>query len=233
MLLRYPGNGNSIPSLRTVATSVPLPPVGPPPAFGALLGFSFAFASVRAAAGVFGAALLSVGVAALGAFDAGVLVRVVGGALAVLAFGTGVSRIVDGFVAGGVTAAGDFVAPAFTSPIARSPGGAATIFTRYIGGSATGFPCLRLLNRRVATRACSTAEAVIGANRPDPSLRDITQPLSRSSALRRLGDESDVSDATCPHQRQHLYHCAVRHAVVGAKVHSPAAPSLRQRLEAR
>jgi len=27
-----------------------------------------------------------------------------------------------------------------------------------------------------------TAEAVIGANRPDPSLRDITQPLSRSSA---------------------------------------------------
>src|SRR3954463_8470103 len=37
MLFRYPGNGNSIPSLRTVATSVPFPPVGPPPAFGASL----------------------------------------------------------------------------------------------------------------------------------------------------------------------------------------------------
>src|SRR2546423_14401593 len=35
MLLRYPGNGNSIPSACTVATSVPFPPVGPPPAFGA------------------------------------------------------------------------------------------------------------------------------------------------------------------------------------------------------
>src|SRR5689334_23700280 len=35
MLLRYPGNGNSIPSARTVATSVPFPPTGPPPALGA------------------------------------------------------------------------------------------------------------------------------------------------------------------------------------------------------
>ena len=35
MLFRYPGNGKSIPSVWTVATSVPLPPIGPPPARGA------------------------------------------------------------------------------------------------------------------------------------------------------------------------------------------------------
>src|SRR3982751_2111495 len=46
MLLRYPGNGNSIPSLRTVATSVPFPPTGPPPAFGAsVFGFAATFVS--------------------------------------------------------------------------------------------------------------------------------------------------------------------------------------------
>src|SRR5439155_6591011 len=46
MLLRYPGNGNSIPSLRTLATSVPFPPVGPPPALGALL-FTCLFGTAR------------------------------------------------------------------------------------------------------------------------------------------------------------------------------------------
>src|SRR5665213_1099506 len=40
MLLRYPGKGKSIPAVCTVATSVPRPPVGPPPAFGAAVGFA-------------------------------------------------------------------------------------------------------------------------------------------------------------------------------------------------
>src|SRR5918911_4090818 len=57
MLSRYPGNGNSIPSVRTVATSVPRPPAGPPPAAGA-------FVSASARDGVAGS---GVGVACAGA----------------------------------------------------------------------------------------------------------------------------------------------------------------------
>src|SRR6476620_1227305 len=79
MLLRYPGNGNSIPSLRTVATSVPLPPVGPPPALGASVAvFELTFASAGAVTFGFAATLASVGVAALAVvFLALVLVRAV------------------------------------------------------------------------------------------------------------------------------------------------------------
>src|SRR4051812_22929912 len=83
MLLRYPGNGKSIPSLRTVATSVPLPPVGPPPAFGAAVfgcGVAFAFAALTFGAG---ATFPSVGVARVGVFGAG------------LALGSGISLSVD------------------------------------------------------------------------------------------------------------------------------------------
>src|SRR5919202_1516693 len=58
MFCRYPGNGNSIPSVRTVATSAPRPPAGPPPAVGA-----FASGSGRAAA----FAGSDVGVACVGA----------------------------------------------------------------------------------------------------------------------------------------------------------------------
>src|SRR6476646_4184679 len=94
MLLRYPGNGNSIPSLRTVATSVPLPPVGPPPAFGAS-----GFASVLTLVFVGAVTLVelaffpSVGVAAFAVvFTAPVLVRVVA-AVVRLRVGTGASRI--------------------------------------------------------------------------------------------------------------------------------------------
>src|SRR5690242_4270620 len=146
MLLRYPGNGNSIPSARTVATSVPFPPTGPPPALGAsVLGCVVAFASLGVVAFGFaaGAAFVCVGV---GRAFAG----------AIFAFGTGASLIVDGAGVGGVTDVLVAGASGFTSPMARSPGGAATMFTRYIGGRATGFRSLRLLNSSVAITACSS-----------------------------------------------------------------------------
>src|SRR5688500_6020628 len=74
MLLRYPGNGNSIPSLRTVATSVPLSPTGPPPALGAsVFACGAAFASgAPAFVTVFGC--VAVGVARAGVFGAGFVV---------------------------------------------------------------------------------------------------------------------------------------------------------------
>src|SRR5690349_18173539 len=159
MLLRYPGNGNSIPSARTVATSVPLSPVGPPPAFGAsVLGLLAVFVSLGVLAFDFvvADALISVGVR-----------RAVIGAG--LGFVSGASLIVDGAGVGWVTdvlAAGVWV---FTSPIALSPGGAATMLTRYIGGNATGLRSFRLLKRSVATAACSTSDNVNGAESPDPS----------------------------------------------------------------
>src|SRR3954470_18475251 len=87
MLLRYPGNGNSIPSLRTVATSVPFPPMGPPPAFGASVVFLVAavFASAAPDFGAFvlfllvtadalSAAFATLGVARAGVFCAGLAV---------------------------------------------------------------------------------------------------------------------------------------------------------------
>src|SRR5512147_194407 len=94
MFSRYPGKGKSTPSVRTVATSVPRSPVGPPPARG---GGSL----------VFGAGFARGGVGAR-----------VGG-------GDGGSGAGAGF--GGVT-----------MPAARGPGGAATMFTRYIGGRGGG-----------------------------------------------------------------------------------------------
>src|SRR2546423_3770917 len=93
MLLRYPGNGNSIPSARTVATSVPLSPVGPPPAFAVLvLALSRGLASLGVLALVFvdGVAFVSVGVARAGLGAA-------------FAFGRGDSLIVDGAGVGWVT----------------------------------------------------------------------------------------------------------------------------------
>src|SRR3982751_4553439 len=92
MLLRYPGNGNSIPSACTVATSVPFPPVGPPPAFGATV---FAGGVVLASATVLvvgdEAAFPVVGVARAGAFGAG------------FAVGSGISLTVDCVATGWVT----------------------------------------------------------------------------------------------------------------------------------
>src|ERR1051325_10711332 len=91
MLLRYPGNGNSIPSARTVATSVPLSPVGPPPALAAVvLVLPTGFASVGVLALDFAAVFVSVGV-------------VRAGLGAVFAFGRGDSLIVDGVGVGWVT----------------------------------------------------------------------------------------------------------------------------------
>src|SRR2546423_4470366 len=93
MLLRYPGNGNSIPSARTVATSVPLSPVGPPPALAV-----FVLALVTG--------LVSLGVLALVFVDGAAFVTVgVGRAVlgAAFAFGTGASLIVDGGGVGWVT----------------------------------------------------------------------------------------------------------------------------------
>src|SRR5690242_19328145 len=156
MLLRYPGNGNSIPSVRTFATSVPLPPVGPPPAFGAsLFAVCWTLVSVCVVTFVFG----DVFVAVDGAFAA-VLVTVF--------LGAGASLTVDGAAVGCVTGVVAFDSLVFTSPMARSPGGAATMLTRYIGGSATGLLCLRLTKRSVATTACRIAESVKGPISRDP-----------------------------------------------------------------
>src|SRR5690606_13772929 len=113
MLRKYPGKGNSIPSVRTVATSVPAPPVSPPPAVGAfeastrcadLVMFVVARVCGRAArvGGFTGAAFTGSGASALE------------GAAAVGGASGGVSR---------------------TMPVARGPGGAATRSTRYIGGN--------------------------------------------------------------------------------------------------
>src|SRR3990170_6602332 len=149
MLFRYPGNGNSIPSLRTVATSVPLSPTGPPPAFGASVsGCASAFGSVGETALVFGlgAGFASVGVARTGGFRKG------------FAAGIGISLTDDCAVAGWVTGAGTCDAWVFTSPIARSPGGAATMFTRYIGGSAIGFGWFRDRNASIPSGTGSTAD---------------------------------------------------------------------------
>src|SRR5438128_11008015 len=111
MLFRYPGKGKSIPSVRTVATSVPLSPTGPPPARGPSLFWAAAFG-------------VSIGVdAAFGAFAAAFSI----GAFFITVSGAGV-------VTGGVLTA---VGSAPTVPIARGPAGAATMFTRYTGGSET------------------------------------------------------------------------------------------------
>src|SRR6266496_411670 len=166
MLLRYPGKGNSIPSLRTVATSVPFPPVGPPPAFGAsVLGWDVTLASVGAVALGGGATFPFVGVARAGVFGAG------------LALGSGISLSVDCVAVGCVTDVLALDSAILTSPIALSPGGAATISTRYIGGSATGLRSLSVLKRSVATTAWSMAESVRGATSGALlSRRGITSP---------------------------------------------------------
>src|SRR5215208_8012152 len=72
---RYTGYGNSIPSVRALATSAPRPPVGPPPATGPVVvdvGAVEDFGAVAdfgvAAAGLVVAAF---GVAILGAFTGG------------------------------------------------------------------------------------------------------------------------------------------------------------------
>src|SRR2546423_14317794 len=154
MLLRYPGKAISIPAVRMVATSVPFPPTVPPPALGAsVFGCGPAFAS-RAPA--FAAGFGALGVARTGVFCAG------------FAFGSGISLSVDCDALGCVTGVVALAWPLFTSPMALSPGGAATMFTRYMGGSATCFRSLSVLKRSVATAAWRIAESVKGAMRRDP-----------------------------------------------------------------
>src|SRR3981081_828516 len=139
MLLRYPGKANSIPSVRTVATSVPFPPTGPPPALGAsVFGSGAAFAS---AAPAFAAGFGTLGVARAGVFCAG------------FALGSGISFTVDCAALGCVTGVVAWAWPLLTSPMALSPGGAATILPRDMGGSATGLRSLSVLNRSVAIAA--------------------------------------------------------------------------------
>src|SRR5436305_3475550 len=115
MFSRYPGKGNSTPPVFTVTTSVPRPPVSPPPAVGGL------FASGFAVVGRLGVA-------------SGLASRLGG-----LVLGTGMSR---GAVFGrtGAGAAGVAVLAGFTAPAARSPAGAATRSTRYTGGAGAAGP---------------------------------------------------------------------------------------------
>src|SRR4249919_3920905 len=108
MFWRYPGYGKSMPGVSTFATSVPLPPIAPPPAVGGgVSGFG--------------------GSAAFGC----------GTGVAALAAGTGfVFAFVGGLIFGGVfdlgTGAGDTtggVSGGATTPAARSPAGAAIRWT--------------------------------------------------------------------------------------------------------
>src|SRR5215204_6666167 len=69
---RYTGYGNSIPSVRTLATSAPRPPAGPPPAVG-VDGVGFAAGVAAFATAGFGVAAPASGVATLGALIGGVL----------------------------------------------------------------------------------------------------------------------------------------------------------------
>src|SRR6185312_6032696 len=115
MFSRYPGNGNSTPSVLTLATSVPRPPSGPPPALGGgVVGLAGAMSGVGVAGGVFlrGGALVFTGI--------GIAFWICSARL-----GTG-GAFSTGAVVGGV---------GVTTPAARGPGGAATMLTRYIGGS--------------------------------------------------------------------------------------------------
>jgi hypothetical protein len=83
----------------------------------------------------------SVGVARAGVFCTG------------FALGRGISFTVDWVAVGCVTDVVVAVFAGLTSPTALSPGGAATISTRYIGGSATGRRSLSVLKRSVAIAA--------------------------------------------------------------------------------
>ena len=103
---RYTGYGNSIPSVRTFATSAPRPPTGPPPAARR------------------GRRLRGVGVPALGVAVFGVRVgrRLRGGAF--MRSGSGVARA-SGAGAGGVGVGAGSGGASRTTPIWRGPGGAA------------------------------------------------------------------------------------------------------------
>src|SRR5690242_1239795 len=117
-----------MPSTVTLATSAPRPPVGPPPAAGAAASFVVDFAGAFAAA--------ALGVATFGVFFGAVFVF-----SALMRDASGVSRATGaGFSAAGFAAAGGVstFGVGCTSPIWRGPGGAATRFTRYVGGIATG-----------------------------------------------------------------------------------------------
>src|SRR5579871_1999715 len=112
MLLRYPGNGKSTPVVCTFATSVPCPPVGPPPAFAtAAAGAACFFAPAAGLVGGTGVARLGCGVT---------------GALICAAFGRGAISGVGRAAGSGVPAV---VMPGCgvgtTTPAARGPGGAA------------------------------------------------------------------------------------------------------------
>src|SRR5215218_9086120 len=98
ILLRYPGYGNSIPCVRTETTSVPRPPVGPPPAFGDV-----------SARGLFAAGSV-LGVAFTGCLRGGGVFFAVGGAGMASAASTGRvgaggegAGVGSGVAAGGVT----------------------------------------------------------------------------------------------------------------------------------
>src|SRR5688572_4692091 len=103
------------------ATSVPDPPVGPPPAFGAGASRGVDFGS-------------TVGVAGAGRRTGGVF----GFAGAGMSRGLTSARVGGGVAGGGVGAGG--VGVGGTSPMARGPAGAATRFTLYTGGRTRAGP---------------------------------------------------------------------------------------------
>src|SRR5690242_5711958 len=146
-----------MPSTVTLATSAPRPPVGPPPAVvaGALL-----------LTGDFDATAF--GVATFGGFFALVFRSL----SAFIREGSGVSRAIGAGAAFSAAAfCGAAVGSVFgvgcTSPIARGPGGAATRFTRYVGGIGTGGAPRARKNTETA-RMCNSVDTATAPRRVNP-----------------------------------------------------------------
>src|SRR5581483_10707398 len=118
-------------------TSVPVPPVGPPPAIGCL-GCGFA------GVGGVGVARSGFGCAGTGFFENEGT--------------TGGGCVSGGGVTGSGVGAGGGVGVDGTMPTCRSPGAAATMFTLYTGGITDGDEFARKMSA-AANATCNTAAA--------------------------------------------------------------------------
>src|SRR5687767_2082891 len=184
------------------ATSVPLPPTGPPPAFAGVAFFGVLFASGVGVAG--GAGLRAV-------------VRFFSGAGMSVGF---VSARFGGVAGVGVGAGGSRV----TAPIDRGPAGAAMRCTLYTGGSAFGADGRAMMAAEMSA-ACSTTEIPNGP--PSRALLSRRNTLF----LQRLRHEPDIANARLAHHREHANDTAVLRAFIGTKIDAVGASPTRERLE--
>ena len=180
--------------MTTLATSVPVPPVGPPPAFGTGASFGALFVG---GVGVAGEGVFAVGLDFVGAgMSFGV----------VAARGGGVTGVDGGGVGSGCRG---------TTPTARGPGGAATRLTVYTGGLAFGGPG-RARNAAAMSDVCSkTANPNGPPSRVVLGARYTTSPAPaqrRDQCRRHLPDASPRARARPAHSTRLRPH-AGRHPV--------------------